>query len=346
MAKEFFADNVTAYLITERNYRRYFSGVDIAEGYLIAGGVPAYFIDARYYLLAKEKLSDSGIKPILYKDLEDIKTYLKQNKIKNLGVDFDNVTVTEYNKYKTLCGRVFDSSKQLAKIRSVKTDEELELIKKACEITERAYYSTIKTLEVGMTELEVKERLEGFMRIFGGDGVAFDSIVAFSKNSAVPHHESNQTVLEKNSVVLIDCGAKYQGYSADLTRTAFFGTPDKKFIERYQAVKKAQETAIDRISGNITCRQADNFARQTLQNLGLDKYFTHSLGHGLGLEIHEYPAISPKNNDLLQEGTAFTIEPGVYFDGEYGIRIEDTVVLKDGKVERLFSDSKELIKIN
>ena len=139
MAKEFFADKVTAYLITERNYRKYFSGVDIAEGYLIASGCPAYFVDARYFLLAKEKLKNSGIETKLYTDLADIKNYIKENKIKNLGVDFDNVTVSDFNRYKTLCSRVFDSSLQLAKIRAVKTESELEFIKKACEITERAY---------------------------------------------------------------------------------------------------------------------------------------------------------------------------------------------------------------
>ncbi len=345
MAKEFFADKITAYLVVDRCYRRYFSGIDIAEGYLIAGENPVYFADARYFAILKGRLKNSGIEARLYTGLDDIKEYLKQNKIKNLGINFDAVTVTEYNKYKSLCSKTFDSSKRLAQIRSVKSDGELENIKKACEITERAYYATIKTLEVGMTELEVKERLEGFMHIFGGEGTAFDSIVAFGKNSAIPHHETGETQLTINSVILIDCGARYNGYCADLTRTVYFGQPKKEFVDRYNAVLSSAQHAEERISSAISGAKADSIARQTLANASLDKYFTHSLGHGVGLEIHEYPLISQKNTDMLLDGMVFTIEPGVYFDGEYGIRIEDTVYLEGGKVKRLFNDSKELIKL-
>jgi len=345
MAKEFFADKITAYLVTDRYYRRYFSGIDIAEGYLIAGEKPVYFTDARYFSILKERLSGSMIEARLFHGLEDIKECLKEQRIKNLGVNFECVTVADYNKYRTLAPKIFDSSKRLESIRSIKSEVELENIRKASEITERAYYSTIKTIEAGMTELEVKERLEGFMHIYGAEGTSFDTIVAFGKNSAVPHHETGDAVLQNGMVLLIDCGAKYNGYSSDLTRTAFFGKPTKEFIDRYKAVLSSQEHAIDRITSSITCAKADSIARQVLANYGIDKYFTHSLGHGLGLEIHEYPAISPKNQDLLQDGVVFTTEPGVYFEGEYGIRIEDTVYLKEGKVKRLFNDSKELIVI-
>ena len=345
MAKEFFADKTTSYYITERNFRRYFSGVDIAEGVLIAGVNPVYFIDARYFYSAKELLKDSVIKPVLYNGQEDIKNYIKQNKIKNLGVDFDNQTVSEYLRLKNLGVKIFDSSSQLALIRAVKTEQELENIKKACEITERAFNATLKTVEEGITEIELKDRLEGFMRIYGAEGVAFETIVAFSKNSAVPHHQTGNTVLEKDTVILIDCGAKYNGYSADFTRTFVFGNPPSGFIENYNAVKTANELAINSASSAITANELDQVARNSLKKVGLEKYFTHSLGHGLGLEIHEYPAISFRNTKPLINGMAFTIEPGVYFDGEYGIRIEDTVVLDNGKAKRLFSDNKELIII-
>ena len=145
--------------------------------------------------------------------------------------------------------------------------------------------------------------------------------------------------------ILVDMGANYKGYLSDLTRTAFFGKPSSKFIVVYEKVKEANQVAIDSITAGMTTRDADMISRDVLKKYDLSKYFTHSLGHGVGLEVHEFPTLSPGSDNELKEGMVFTIEPGVYIDGELGIRIEDTVVIKNGKVERLFNDEKNLLKI-
>ena len=180
----------------------------------------------------------------------------------------------------------------------------------------------------------------------GAQGLAFDTIVAFGKNSAIPHHVTGDTPLTENTVVLIDTGAKYKGYCADITRTYFFGKPNGKFIDRYNAVLDANLLAEEKIYVGLSVKDADNIARQSLKQVGLDNFFTHSLGHGLGLDIHESPSLSPKGEGTILENSPFTIEPGVYFDGEYGIRIEDTVYISGEKLIRLFTDDKTLTCLN
>ena len=332
-------------LITDRLTRKYLMGVDIAEGYLITGKDTAYFTDARYFYAAKEKLDGTGILALLYTGQQDISSYIKKSGATALYIDYTRTTVKEYENYKKIGLDIKDCSNTLELLRSVKSQSEITHIKKACEIIESALYFVLKTIKVGDTELEIKERIETEMIKLGAESASFDTIVAFGKNSAVPHHETGKTPLKPNTVILIDTGAVYKGYCSDITRTLFFGTPTDKFISCYNAVLLANESAEREITAGMKTDQADKIARDVLGKSGLDKYFTHSLGHGVGLEIHEYPTLSPKKSPILENGTVFTVEPGVYFDGEFGIRIEDTVLLTDGKVQRLFSDDKQLIKL-
>ena len=141
-------------------------------------------------------------------------------------------------------------------------------------------------------------------------------------------------------------GALVGGYMSDITRTVYFGEPDEEFKNRYRAVLYANVIAEQKIVAGVTAKEADAFARDYLKEEGLDKYFTHSLGHGVGYEIHEFPTLSKRSDAIIEENMVFTVEPGVYFDGKYGIRIEDTVVVKDGRVKRLFSDDKSLYIVN
>ena len=143
----------------------------------------------------------------------------------------------------------------------------------------------------------------------------------------------------------MDTGALFNGYCSDLTRMAFFGTPDEEFKNAYDAVLTANLTAFDKIVGGMSGKDADAIAREVLKQRGYGDYFTHSLGHGVGLEIHERPNVSPRSRDNLEENAVFTVEPGVYLNGKFGIRIEDTATIKNGKAERLFTDSKELFVI-
>lgn len=324
----------------------YLTGVKVEEGYLVVSGCDkACFVDARYFSMLKPKLIEKGVKAYLYKDFSCVVDYIKALNKKTVYIDYSKTTIKEHLKIKEHFSTK-DYSLRLEKLRSIKNAGELKNIKKACQIAQKAYYFALKKIKLGITELELKEILERKMLSLGAQGTSFDTIVAFGKNSAVPHHQTGQTKLENNTPVLIDMGCKVNGYCSDITRTAFFGSPDKKFIDCYKAVFSANESAIKNITvGTKTCG-ADAFARNVLKENSLDKYFTHSLGHGVGLEIHEYPFISPKTDVELKNDMVFTIEPGVYFDGEFGIRIEDTVTLKNGKVKRLYTDNKEIILIN
>lgn len=333
----------SAYLITDRLTRKYLTGVDIAEGVLVVNNVMTTLTDARYFSAAKITLESAGINAVLYEGVNSLKKFLSTLKIQTLYVDYDKTTVSEFNEYLSFGYQIKDCSKILQQSLSVKTEVEFDKIKKACKIAQKAYYAAIKTVREGMTEIELKDKIESLYFEFGADGVAFDTIVAFGENGAVPHHQTGQTKLTKNSPILIDMGCTVGGFCSDLTRTAYFGTPTEKFIKCYQAVKEANELAEQNIKANDTAKVADAYARRHLKKYGLDKYFTHSLGHGLGLYVHEYPTLSKKRGYKLKTGMVFTIEPGVYFDGEFGIRIEDTVLLTDSGVKRLYDDDKELL---
>ncbi len=332
------------YLLTDRFYRRYFCDVDIPEGVVLldANGVTC-FTDARYFSAVKLPLTRASVTPVLLKGFETVSEHIVKSGYQKIYIDFDTTTVRDFEKYKGVLPDILDGSKNLQILRSVKSESELDNIRKACEITQKAYYQTLKIVREGMTEIELKEVLCSLYLEYGAEGEVFDTIVAFGENGAIPHHQTGETRLKKGMPILIDTGCKVNGYISDYTRTAFFGQPPKKFIDCYNAVKKANELAIEKITDGTKTFVADGYARDYLKEVGLAEYFTHSLGHGVGLEVHEYPTLSPKTDDEIRNGTVFTIEPGVYFDGEFGIRIEDTVALIDGKTVRLYTDNKELI---
>ena len=334
-----------AALITDRLTRKYFAGFDLAEGVLILGEKPAYFTDARYFYAAKDKIAPAGAEPILYTGTDVLKNYVEKNGIKTLYIDYDRTTVSECERYKTFGAEIKNCSEELMQLRMIKSEEELACVKKACEIIQEAYHNAIKLAKTGVTEKEIADKIRSEIIRLGGEGESFETIVAFGTNAAVPHHETGETKLTENTAILVDTGALFNGYCSDLTRMAFFGTPDEEFKNAYDAVLTANLTAFDKIVGGMSGKDADAIAREVLKQRGYGDYFTHSLGHGVGLEIHERPNVSPRSRDNLDENAVFTVEPGVYLNGKFGIRIEDTAKIKNGKAERLFTDSKELFVI-
>ena len=334
-----------AALITDRLTRKYLAGFDLAEGILILGEKPAYFTDARYFYAAKDKIAPAGAEPILYTGTDVLKNYVEKNGIKTLYIDYDRTTVSECERYKTFGAEIKNCSEELMQLRMIKSEEELACVKKACEIIQEAYHNAIKLAKTGVTEKEIADKIRSEIIRLGGEGESFETIVAFGANAAVPHHETGETRLTENTAILVDTGALFNGYCSDLTRMAFFGTPDEEFKNAYDAVLTANLTAFDKIVGGMSGKDADAIAREVLKQRGYGEYFTHSLGHGVGLEIHERPNVSPRSRDNLDENSVFTVEPGVYLNGKFGIRIEDTATIKNGKAERLFTDSKELFVI-
>ncbi len=333
----------TAYIVTDFIARKYFSGISVDEGVLlITPSGRTYLTDMRYFHAVEKELKGSNVKCAVYNGVESVKKTLDIDGVENVYLDYGKATVKEYKEYLDLGYKVLDCENFFDGARAVKNEFEIESIIKACAIIQKVYYQGVKSIREGITEKQLQKVFEDLMIEYGAEGTSFDTIVAFGENSAVPHHKTGDTPLKKNSVVLVDMGCKVNGYCSDITRTAFYGVPDKKFIDCYRAVLTANQTAIENVTDKTFTNDADAFARSSLIRDGIGENFTHSLGHGVGLEIHEYPTLSPKKRQKLENGMVFTIEPGVYFAGEFGIRIEDVVMLKDGKTERLYTDDKNL----
>ena len=337
-------------LITDPKQRLYFLGFNSSAGYLIFNNSHKTFVvDKRYYYAAKKKLEPRGYNVICGSGYERLITEVENLQVESIGIDFSVTTVKQLNVLKkTFPGIAFvDIGDEIAEMASIKSTEELKAIEKACKIAEKSFNQVLKSLKEGVTEKEIAAELEYLFEKNGASDKSFDSIIAFGPNAAVPHHESGKTRLRKNMPVLMDFGCIYQGYCSDMTRTVWFGdTPDEKFLQAYNAVYDAHMNAFNTIQAGMTGAEADATAREVLVERGYDQYLTHSLGHGIGVNIHEYPWLAPNRDCLLVDGMVFSNEPGVYFDGKFGIRIEDTSYLKDGRVHTLMADDKKLIIVN
>lgn len=330
-----------AVLTKSDDLRKYLTGISTSFGYVLSDeNGSTFYTDSRYIEGAVNALKGSELDVKLFKDLESIlKPY------KEIAIPFERTLIPEYEKYKGMGLNLVDSTPAFMSAMAVKEDYEIALIERACTITDRAFTSLLDSIKEGMSENDVAAMLEYLMRKFGASGTSFDTIVAFGENSSVPHHETGTRKLKFGDIILIDFGCKYGGYCSDCTRTFLFGDDNKheEFKAAYSCVLEAHMLAKEQITCFMTGKEADAIARNCLKKNGLDKYFTHSLGHGIGINIHEYPRLSPISEDMLLNNMVFSDEPGVYIEGNYGIRIEDTVTLDEGKVESLTDSDKKLL---
>lgn len=238
--------------------------------------------------------------------------------------------------------KIIRGSGVVRRMRVVKTSEEIDAIRAAIRIGEEAFDVLRRRIKPGMTEAEVAALIEYEMKKRGASGPSFPTIAAVDDNAALPHYQPGLVRVPKNGLVLIDWGARVSEYCGDLTRVLLIGRIRPRVRQLYQAVLKAQLTAIAAIRPGIPARQVDQTARGVLEKAGLGKYFVHGLGHGLGLEVHEGPRVSSTSQDHLEPGMVVTVEPGVYLPGEAGIRIEDDVVVTDTGCEVLSRLDKRL----
>ncbi len=335
-------------LITDEKQRFYYTDYASTDGYVILqGDKTTLVVDSRYVYEAQQVLKGKDVEVVEGSNLSLFKERVESIGARVVGIDFALTSIKQYESLKKLLADVefVDIGDEIAKDMIIKSDEELSRIQKACEIAEKSYYEILPLLKEGVTEREIANELEYRFKKYGASGKSFDTIVAFGANSAVPHHETGDDTLKKNSVVLIDFGCVYKGYCSDMTRTCFFGEPDEEFVSAYNAVLEAHMNAFEGIREGMTGVQADAIARETLAKSGRASVFTHSLGHGIGTHIHELPNLSPRANNILENGMVFSDEPGVYYDGKFGIRIEDSCYLKDGVAHTFMTDSKGLRKI-
>ncbi|MBR5439569.1 MAG: aminopeptidase P family protein [Clostridia bacterium] len=297
------------------------------------------FVDLRYYEAVK---NDKGVCVHLLNSSEVLYEFIATLNVKEIGLVYDYSSAKLYDALIKLGYVLYDDGAQILQKTSIKNQSELSIIKEACKIAETAFESVLPSLKEGVTESEIQSELEYLFRKFGAEDKAFNSIVAFGEGSSIPHYKTGNTVLKKNMPVLFDFGCKYKGYLSDMSRSFYFGTPPKKYVDAFNAVCNAQRLAISNIKAGITCKEADAIARNYLKSFDLDKYFIHSLGHGVGVKIHEEPRLSIKSEQILVENNVFSVEPGVYFEGEFGIRIEDTCFIKDGVCRSFMSNKIEL----
>lgn len=228
------------------------------------------------------------------------------------------------------------------KLRAVKSPEEIELLKKAFEITVETFERVAPTIQAGQTEAEVAWKIHQSFVELGAEGPAFPTIVAAGVHAARPHHEPGEAVIQDGQSIIIDMGAKYHGYCADLTRTVWVGEPDPRLKKVYPVVAQAVEEAFERLGPGTSCADLDAAARSYIEAHGFGEAFSHSLGHGVGLRVHESPSSSKRSRDLLQPGNTLTIEPGAYFPEWGGVRVEDVVLVTEDGFEILTSGASKM----
>lgn len=228
------------------------------------------------------------------------------------------------------------------RLRSIKEPEELVFITKAVELADAAFEQSKGIIRPGVTEKEAAWHIEKTLREKGSEGVPFEVIVASGPNSALPHARPTDKTIRSGEPVIIDMGARVGGYCSDLSRTLFLGRPDKTFQKVYDTVLKAQAIAIEGTKSEMTASEADQLARRVIEQAGYGDAFGHGLGHGVGLAVHEYPKLGLRSSDSLADGMVFTAEPGIYLAGQGGVRIEDMVVLENGKARVLTKADRDL----
>jgi len=309
--------------------------------------------DELYFLLPqvelnKVDLSNGGV-ILSYSDEEGPAQAIQQLKkelgtFQILGVEFDTMHVNEQKSieiltYENLC----DIGESIRELRMEKDYQEMAFMRQAVQIVEESLAVTLPTIQAGVTEMEVAAQLEYEMRRRGSEGTPFGTIVASGYRGALPHGRASTKKLEAGELIVIDFGAIYKGYVADMTRTVALGDVSPTLKNIYNLVKQANEAAIEAVKPGVTAHDIDDIARGIIRHAGYDDNFTHRLGHGIGLSAHEEPYLMQRNPLVLKAGMAFTVEPGIYVKDVGGVRIEDNLIVTVNGCENLMTFSKELI---
>ncbi|MBI4035609.1 aminopeptidase P family protein [Candidatus Daviesbacteria bacterium] len=353
--KKILTEKIDAILISSVSNIVYLTGFtnfskDEREAYLLIGKDFQYIVtDGRYTEAVKRQVSNFTLFERGHKNkTEDLLKSLT-GKIQTLGIEGHNLSYLEYRFFKKHIKKLKHINLEIH--RSIKTEDEIKKIEQACKLGDKAFEYILKKIKPGVTEKEIAFELEYFVKKAGAD-LSFPSIVACSKNSSIPHHQTGNTRLEerRGQFVLLDFGVKLENYCSDMTRTVFFGKPTQQQRRIYETVLAAQQKVIDYITESLKSGKpvkavsADKAARDYIISKGYPS-IPHSLGHGIGLEVHEHPSLSPKSKEILKEGMVFSIEPGIYIEDFGGVRIEDLFVLKKGGLQQLTSASKAIISL-
>jgi Xaa-Pro aminopeptidase len=334
--------DVDALLIEEEKDLYYLTGLNLSAGRLLITKKDAcLFVDGRYREQAVKKAPcrvEGLTQELLLKELNS-------HAHTTLGFDEKKSSYLAYQSLKKVAqklkAKLVPVDSPVAFLRAIKDSEEQEKLKRAANLGSRGFRHVKSLLKVGVTELELAAELQRFWWEHGGEGAAFRPIIAFGSNTSNPHYMPTKARLKEGDPVLIDIGVTVEQYHSDMTRMVFFGEPHKKLAHAYRCVLRAQQAALALCKPGITLGEVDKAARAVLEKEGVLEFFSHSLGHGIGLDVHEFPFF--RNADfVLKKGVALTIEPGVYFPGIGGIRIEDTVLITADGHENLTKIAKTI----
>lgn len=334
-----------AILIKGKNNKRYVGALTGSGVYVLVTKNEQYQILDGRYIDEADKKTTGFIKKIVPQGeyIPSIIELLNELKIKNLAIESQAMSIQDYIKLNEANFDITLLTNELGKVRKIKSEEEIELIKKACEITDEVFAEVLSEIKEGMTELEVAALLQYHALKKGASGMSFDTIVASGERGAMPHGRPTMKKLKRNEAITIDFGVVYEGYQSDMTRTISIGEPPEMIRKIYDIVLKAQTTAIEAIKEGANARDVDNVARTIITESGFGEYFNHGLGHGIGLGDGEVPTLNQRSNDILTEGMVMSCEPGIYIPDVGGVRIEDDVVVINGKGVPLNKTTKEFI---
>jgi Xaa-Pro aminopeptidase len=345
--------NLDSLLVTHPPNIRYMCGFSGSAGVLVVGnrGI-RLFTDGRYTVQAKEEVKGSGITVSQKMPLLTAADWLSKvssgRETVRVGIDSEHLNVSSYNRLKKLLPKKFrlDPAPPLVEeARMVKDSDEIALLRNGSRLGADLFKTLLKRIRPGVPEREVAAALEFRAREKGAEAMSFETIIASGKRSAMPHGIASEMRIPGRGFVVCDFGVILTGYCSDMTRTVYMGRISEAARDFYRAVQEAQQAAIEAVRPGIQVSEVDRNARKVLETAGMGRYFTHSTGHGVGLEIHEAPRVASGQKQVLRPGMVITIEPGAYIPGRWGVRIEDMVVVTQQGCDVLTPTSKELISI-
>lgn len=341
---------VDAALITSDVNRRYYTEMKSSAGTLLITREKAFLIiDFRY--IEKARATAKNCEVILQDKLYDqIKALAEGERVKKIAIEGAYMTVSQLETLKAKLPDFeiapFGLDKVIFEQRAVKTPRELEYMRSAQKIADKAFGELLNFIKAGRTEIEIATELEYLMRKFGGEGVSFETIAVSGSNSSMPHGVPTEKKLENGDFLTMDFGTKFGGYCSDTTRTVAIGQVSEEQQKVYETVLLAQNKAFEAIKAGAKCSDIDFAARNVIENqAGYKGCFGHGLGHSLGLEIHEEPRFSPLCDEIAKANSVLSVEPGIYLEGRFGVRIEDVVIIGEDGFENLTNCQKELIML-
>lgn len=345
--KKIISENLDALLITDMKNIYYLTGFSGTAGMIFLTKEQNIFMtDSRYSEMARSLIQNFEI--VETRDAIGHLTELsKKEKIKKIAFE-DTMNYASFKELSTRLSNaeLFSTSNFMMEFRQIKDSSEVNTMRKACAISDQAFLDVLKFIEPGRSELDVANFLDFKMRDLGASGVSFDTIVASGHRSSLPHGVASHKIIEYGDAITLDFGCFYEHYASDMTRTVFVGEADSKLIEIYRIVKSANEALIEQAKAGLSYAAFDRIPREIIEASGYGKQFTHGIGHGVGLDIHEIPYFSQvMTTDFLQKNMIVTDEPGIYLTGFGGVRIEDDLLILDETCEVLTKAPKELIVI-